>query len=131
MIARKVTKGSMLAEGVRSMSEKPRGVVGLSEALIALREELMDAWWEGEANDQRLRFQIAEPIELTIQAAVTNDVEGHAGVKWWLLDVGGGASHSAVSTQTLQLKLAPVMYDRETGERIDEVEIDREIERER
>jgi hypothetical protein len=107
------------------MGEKPRGVVGLSEALIALREELMDAWWEGQGKDQRLRFKIAEPIELTIEAAVTNDVEGHAGVKWWLLDVGGGASRSAVSTQTLQLKLAPVMYDRETGERLDEVEIDR------
>jgi hypothetical protein len=108
------------------MSEKPRGVVGLSEALIALREELMDAWWEGEGNDRRLRFKIAEPIELTIEAAVTNDIEGHAGVKWWLLDVGGGASRSAVSTQTLHLKLAPVMYDPQTGQRTEEVEIDSE-----
>jgi hypothetical protein len=106
------------------MGEKPRGVVGLSEALIALREELLAAWWEGKGPGRRLRFRIAEPIELTIQAAVTNDIEGHAGVKWWLLDVGGGASHSAVSTQTLQLKLAPVMYDPQTGDRIDEVEID-------
>jgi Trypsin-co-occurring domain 2 len=110
------------------MGEKPRGVVGLSEALIALRAELMEAWWDGEGNDQRLRFKIAEPIQLTIEAAVTTDVEGHAGVKWWLLDVGGGASRSAVSTHTLQLKLAPVMYDPQTGERIDEVEIDRELE---
>jgi hypothetical protein len=106
------------------MPEKPRGVVGLSEALIALREELMTAWWEGEGPGRRLRFKIAEPIDLTIQAAVTNDMEGHAGVKWWLLDVGGGASRSAVSTQTLHVKLAPVMYDPQTGKRIDEVEID-------
>lgn len=112
------------------MAEKPRGVVGLSEALIALREELMAAWWEGEGPGRRLRFKIAEPIDLTIQAAVTNDVEGHAGVKWWLLDVGGGASRSAVSTQTLQLKLAPVMYDPQTKERLDEVEIDRALEEE-
>jgi Trypsin-co-occurring domain 2 len=106
------------------MTDKPRGVVGLSEALIALRGELMAAWWEGEDADQRLRFKIAEPIELTIEAAVTNDVEGRAGVKWWLLEVGGGASRSAVSTQTLHLKLEPVMYDPATGQRLDEVEID-------
>jgi hypothetical protein len=106
------------------VADKPRGVVGLSEALIALREELMAAWWEGEGAGQRLRFKIAEPIELTIEAAVTNDVAGHAGVKWWLLDVGGGASRSAVSTQTLHLKLEPVMYDPGTGQRLDEVEID-------
>jgi hypothetical protein len=112
------------------MDEKPRGVVGLSEALIALREELMAAWWEGKGPGQRLRFKIAEPIDLTIQAAVTSGVEGHAGVKWWLLDVGGGASRSAVSTQTLQLKLAPVMYDQDTGQPLDQVEIDREIESE-
>jgi hypothetical protein len=119
-----------LAEEVQAVAEKPRGVVGLSEALIALREELMAAWWEGEGPGRRLRFKIAEPIDLTIQAAVTNDVEGHAGVKWWLLDVGGGASRSAVSTQTLQLKLAPVMYDPQTKERLDEVEIDRALEEE-
>jgi hypothetical protein len=76
------------------MGEKPQGVVGLSEALIALREELMAAWWEGQGPDRRLRFKIAEPIDLTIQAAVTNDMEGHAGVKWLLLDVGSG--HPAV-----------------------------------
>jgi Trypsin-co-occurring domain 2 len=113
------------------MPEKPRGVVGLSEALIALREELIAAWWEGGGPDRRLRFKIAEPIDLTMQAAVTNDVEGHAGVKWWLLDVGGGASRSAMSTQTLHLKLAPVMYDPQTGQRTDEVEIDRKIDRDR
>ena len=96
----------------------------MAEALIALREDLMAAWWEGEGADRRLRFKIAEPIDLTIQAAVTNDIEGHAGVKWWLLDVGGGASHTAVSTQTLHLRLAPVMYDPHTGQRTDEVEID-------
>ena len=109
-----------------TVSDGPRGMVGLSEALIALRAELMEAWWEGEGPDQRLRFQISEPIELEIQAAVTSGIEGRAGVKWWLLDIGGGASRSAVSTQTLRLKLAPVMYDPQTGQRADRVEIDSE-----
>jgi Trypsin-co-occurring domain 2 len=108
------------------MGETARGVVGLSEALVALREELMEAWWEGEGDDRRLRFQIAEPIELTMQAAVTVDAKGRAGVRWWLLDLGGEASRASVSTQTLRLKLAPIMYDPQTGQRTDQVEIDSE-----
>jgi hypothetical protein len=41
---------------------EPRGVVGLSEALIALREELLAAWQEGEGEGRRLRFRVHEPI---------------------------------------------------------------------
>jgi hypothetical protein len=66
---------------VGSLSE-PKGVVGLSDALIALREELLTAWQEGEGEGRRLRFQIPEPIELTFQAAVTQ--EGTAGATCWL-----------------------------------------------
>lgn len=45
-------------------------------------------------------------------------------MKWWLLSLGGEASHGSVVTQTLILKLAPVMYDPETGQASDVVEID-------
>lgn len=48
-----------------SSLKEPRGVVGLSEALIALREELLAAWQEGEGEGRRLRFRVPEPIELT------------------------------------------------------------------
>ena len=105
------------------MSE-PKGVVGLSEALIALREELLVAWQEGEDEGRRLRFRVPEPIELTIQAAVTTQAQASGGVKWYLLSLGGEASRSSAVTQTLTLKLAPVMYDPETGQAIDVVEID-------
>ena len=105
------------------MSE-PKGVVGLSEALIALREELLTAWQQGEGEGRHLRFRIPEPIELTIQAAVTVDAKANAGVKWWLLSLGGEASRESQVTQTLHLKLAPVMYDPQTGQVTDVVEID-------
>ena len=104
------------------MSES-RGVVGLSEALIALREELLAAWQEGEG-EGRLRFRIPEPIELTFQAAVTQEARANAGVKWWLLSLGGEASRSSQVTQTLHFKLLPVMYDTKTGEARDVTEID-------
>jgi hypothetical protein len=99
-------------------------VVGLSEALIALREELLAAWQEGEEEGRRLRFRVPEPIELTFQAAVTQEAKAGAGVKWWLLSLGGEASRGSVVTQTLHLKLAPIMYDPETGQVSDVVEID-------
>jgi hypothetical protein len=35
-----------------------RGVVGLSDALIALREELLKAQAEGEGDERKLRFRI-------------------------------------------------------------------------
>ena len=69
---------------------EPRDVVGLSEALIALREELLAAWQEGEGEGRRLRFRVPEPIELTFQAVVTQEGKANAGVKWWLLSLGGG-----------------------------------------
>lgn len=101
-----------------------KGMVGLSEALIALREELLTAWQEGEGDDRRLRFRIPEPIELTFQVAVTQEGKANAGVKWWLLSLGGEASRGSQVTQTLRLKLAPVMYDPKTGQARDVVEID-------
>lgn len=103
---------------------EPKGVVGLSEALIALREELLTAWQEGEGDGRHLRFRIPEPIELTFQAAVSYDAKASGGVKWWLLSLGGEASRGSAITQTLHLKLAPVMYDPTTGQAREVVEID-------
>jgi hypothetical protein len=115
------------AEEAVDLLSEPEGLVGLSEALIALREELLAAWQEGETGgtgSRRIRFRVPEPIELTFQTAVTKKVGANAGVKWWLLSLGGEASRDSQVTQTLQLKLAPVMYDAETGDAVDVVEID-------
>jgi hypothetical protein len=101
----------------------PEATVGLSEALIALRQELITAWKEGEGPGQRMRFRVPEPIELTIQAAVSKNLGGEAGIKWWLLTLGAKGSRELTATQTLTLKLAPVMYD-DNDQLVDLVEID-------
>jgi hypothetical protein len=111
-------------EGKAGPLSEPRGVVGLSEALIALREELLTAWQEGEEEGRRIRFRVPEPIELTFQAAVTQEGKAAAGVKWWLVSLSGEASRNSVATQTLHMKLTPVIYDPETGQSADLVEID-------
>jgi hypothetical protein len=76
-------------------------MVGLAEAIEALRQELTVAAAWGQ--DQQMRFTI-EPIELVVEVAVTKDANGKIG--WQILEAGGG--YEKVTTQTLTLKLAPL-----------------------
>jgi hypothetical protein len=88
----------------------PEGVVPLSAAIGALRDELTRAWWDG--RDQSVRFKPA-PVELTLQVAVTSAGTGRAGVKWWLIELGGEVSRQSVVTQTVKVTLEPMMFDEE------------------
>lgn len=76
-------------------------VVGLAEAITALRKELLAAMDEGA--DAAMRFRLA-PVELSMQVAVTKDAGGKIG--WHVL--GLGASYSSATTQALALRLEPV-----------------------
>jgi Trypsin-co-occurring domain 2 len=75
-------------------------LVGLADAIEALREELTDAMVRG--RNKSMLFA-SEPIELTVQAVVTKDVHGKIG--WKVLEAGG--KFEAVGTQTITLKLSP------------------------
>jgi hypothetical protein len=88
----------------------PEGAVSLSDAIASLRGELMRAWWDGRS--AKLRFKPA-PVELTLEVGVTGAASGKAGVKWWLIELGGDISREKASTQTIKLILDPVMVDRE------------------
>lgn len=76
-------------------------LVGLADAIEALRDELTHAMTQSEG--QSMRFAL-EPVELTVQAAVTKDVNGRIG--WSVLGVGG--KYEAARTQTITLKLSPL-----------------------
>ncbi len=90
------------------MPDDDAGWVELSEAIEALRTALVAAWWDGQR--ERVRFRVA-PVELTVQAGVTRVGKGAAGVKWHVLSLGGERSREAVTTQTLKLQLAPILFD--------------------
>jgi hypothetical protein len=85
----------------------PKGAVPLAEAIAALRNELLRAWWD---RDKFLRFKPA-PIELTLQVAVTSTGKGSAGVSWWLIELGGELSRESVVTQELKITLEPKLFD--------------------
>ena len=76
-------------------------VVGLADAIKALRKELLEAMDQGK--DAAMRFRLA-PVELSLQVAVTKDAGGKIG--WHVL--GLGASYTSATTQTLALRLEPV-----------------------
>jgi hypothetical protein len=76
-------------------------ITGLSEAIEALRSQLIEAIDKGE--DQPMRFSL-EPIELTLQAVITTGGDGKIG--WGVLGVG--AERRSETTQSLKLSLRPV-----------------------
>jgi hypothetical protein len=84
------------------------GWVGLPEAIEALRRDLATAWWDG--RNHRVRFRV-EPVELTVQVGVTRESAGSAGIKWHILTLGGTHKREATATQTLKLRLQPVLFD--------------------
>jgi hypothetical protein len=91
----------------------PKGVVALSDAIAALRDELTQAWWDGQHRSVRFK---PSPVELTLQVAVTTAGTGRTGVRWWLIELGGEVSRQSVATQTVKVTLEPKMFDESTGE---------------
>lgn len=76
-------------------------LVGLAEAIEALRGELSAAVSKGKAASMLFGL---DPIELTVQAVITKDVNGKIG--WKVLEAGG--SYESARTQTVKLRLSPL-----------------------
>jgi hypothetical protein len=95
------------ADGDQADGDQGVGWVGLREAILGLRADLTAALWDGE--NSRIRFKV-EPIELTLEVGVTGQGKTEAGVRWHIITLGGELSRQKVATQTLKLKLTPVVF---------------------
>ncbi len=82
--------------------------VGLPEAIESLRADLAAAWWDG--MQRRVRFKV-EPVELTVQVGLKQTGKGSAGVRWYILAMGGERSREVATMQTLKLRLTPFLFD--------------------
>jgi len=80
--------------------------VPLASAIAALRRELVAAVSEGE--DKGVRFALG-PIELEFQVEVSSEAGGEAGVKFWVISLGGKGSRTSGTTHTVHLTLNPVL----------------------
>jgi hypothetical protein len=88
--------------------EELPGGVRLADAIEALRAELAQAM--ASAPVAGVRF-LPGPIELTVEATLTRNFGGKAGIKWWLIEATGEASRESVVTQTLTISLQPVLLN--------------------
>ncbi len=80
----------------------------LSQVLIQLRKDLLEAQKEGEGKD--LRF-LVQDAEVELQVVATTETKGGAGVRVWVLSAEGGGKVGETVTQTLRLKLSAVGKD--------------------
>lgn len=76
-------------------------MVGLADAIGALRQELLMAMEEG--TNTQMQFRLS-PVELSLQVSVTKEAGGK--IAWHVLGIGG--SLSSATTQSLKIRLEPV-----------------------
>ena len=84
--------------GITTPDDGPDDVLGLADAIGMLRDELLEAQAAGAGSDVQL------PIEsMTVELKVTasRSIDGKAGFKVPLVDLGGGASRARGSEQTV------------------------------
>ncbi|MFE5703845.1 trypco2 family protein [Rhodococcus koreensis] len=92
--------------------EVPKGVVPLSAAIWALRNEVIHAVRAGqypyELNGQHRTLRIKPaPIEVTLEVVVTTTGTAKTGVKWWLIESGGELAREKTATQTIATPAIP------------------------
>lgn len=84
--------------------------IPLADAIQRLRDELIVAAQEGAGKDVRFRLG---PVKLDLEVAATYTGGGEAGIKFWVVTIGGRAEASKARTHTVHLELQPVGQDGE------------------
>lgn len=98
---------------MNALTPRPAGTVtDLADAVRALRQELSNAM-AAASTDENLRFEV-DAVTMEFAVEVTADTDAHAGVKFWVVDVGAGGGLSRSSSHTVTLELTPKTS---TGER--------------
>jgi Trypsin-co-occurring domain 2 len=83
--------------------------IGLAETIEALRAELGDV--VAGAAGQEIQFPVGG-VQLEFQVGVTHDAHGDGKLRFWVLELGGGASCASEAVQKVTLTLdAPIDLD--------------------
>ncbi len=90
--------------------EPERAWATLAEAVKGIRGELSEAMAAGAG--ERLRFEVG-PVELEFAVDVQRDLHAKAGVKVWVVEIGGSGGLSRDSSHRVKVTLNPV--DTATG----------------
>ncbi|MDQ0990204.1 trypco2 family protein [Streptomyces sp. V3I7] len=76
--------------------------IELADLLASLRSELDRARTDADGKDVRFRIN---SIDLELQVAVEKSADAKAGVRFWVVSVGGGAAAKSSRTHTIKLSL--------------------------
>ena len=79
--------------------------IGLKEAISSLRAELSESILA--AADEKLQFEVGD-INLEFKAEIERAVEGSAGIKIYVVDIGGKGAQTSSTAHTIQIALKPV-----------------------
>lgn len=82
----------------------PENWIGLADAIRELRRELTDAM--ADAQDESIRFELGM-VEMEFLLNASRDTGGEAGVRFWVVSLGGRGSVSSGSTHRVKLSLTP------------------------
>ncbi|GCA69219.1 hypothetical protein MiYa_00744 [Microcystis aeruginosa NIES-2519] len=82
--------------------------VGLRETLEALRVELSKSILASEG--EQIRFEVGD-IELEVQFVVEQSKEGKGGLKFWVVEMGGGVTNKDTITHRIKIPLKPIWKD--------------------
>jgi hypothetical protein len=88
--------------------------VPLASAIQALRGELVAAVHEGQ--DEEVKFALG-PIDLEFQVEVSREAGADAGVRFWVVAIGGKGSRSSATTHTVKVSLTPVLASEASDDR--------------
>lgn len=78
--------------------------IPLAEVIDQIRAELVDA--AARAAGAGVQFPVGS-VQIELQVGVTKSADGKAGVKLWVVDLGGGAAFSHQALQKVTVNLDP------------------------
>lgn len=93
--------------------------LALASVIAALRQELLTA--QVAADGQSLPLRLGE-VKIEASVVVTREAEGHAGIRFWIIEAGGAGSRTDADTQRVTITLHPAT-DFEVGRPTDGVPI--------
>jgi hypothetical protein len=80
--------------------------IGLVEAIEAVRAELTLA--VAQNADKEIQFPV-DKVDLEFHVGITRTASGTGGIRFWVIELGGNASHESESVHTVKVSLgAPV-----------------------
>ncbi len=86
--------------------EDQKKEIGLVEAIEAVRAELTRA--VAENADKEIQFPV-DKVDLEFHVGVTRTADATGGIRFWVIELGGRASHESESVHTVKVSLgAPV-----------------------